>query len=540
MSIPKEPRQLMINIMYLVLTAMLALNVSAEIFNAFKIVDKGLIKSNKALEESNDALPEAIRDGAKKKNTLEKYAELIDPARSAASDLNLYIDDIINELIDESGNINGVVDDEDYVFREGKKTTDLRGKKNKDVTTRILVTEGKGEELKQKLLDYRAATIAMADEEDRESFNNEIPAIVDDQTWRDKYNVAEGQQSGKGGKNWSFFNFRQMPVQAVLPILRKFQNDVISTESAFLNYLATKVGTTKDLVIDKFTVVSAPEKTYVINGETFTTDVFISASASQESNTGMTLSVNGRQLPINEDGVATFIQTANGVGKKSYRVDGTVTNPVTGEVQSFTKTYEYEVGERSAAISAAKMNVFYIGVENPVEVSVAGVPSNQVQVSMGGSGGGNINKNSDGTYTVNVSTPTPLGQFAKVNVSAPGFNASKDFRVKRIPDPVPKLSKSRGGAMSSGEFKAQGGIRPELEHFDFDAKCDIVGFQVVRVPRRADAEIAINRGGRYVQDSERVVNKATAGDRFFFENIKCKCPGDPAPRDLGTMSFTIK
>lgn len=94
--------------------------------------------------------------------------------------------------------------------------------------------------------------------------------------------------------------------------------------------------------------------------------------------------------------------------------------------------------------------------------------------------------------------------------------------------------------MSSGEFKAQGGITPALENFDFDAKCDIVGFQVVRVPKRADAIIAINRGGRYVAEASRVVTKATAGDRFFFENIKCKCPGDPAPRDLGTMSFSIK
>ncbi len=534
MSIPKEPRQLMINIMYLVLTAMLALNVSAEIFNAFKIVDKGLVKSNKALEESNDALPEAIRDGAKKKNTLAKYAELIDPARAQAGEMNKYIDDLIEELIDQSGNINNVFDDGDYVYRDGVKTTDLRGKKNTDVTTRILVREGRGEELKSKLVGFTENILDMADDEDRESLSKEIPSIVDDKTWKDKYGDKKGEYS------WSKFNFSHMPVQAVLPILRKFQNDVISTESSFLNYLAGKVGTTKDLVVDKFTVVSAPEKTYVINGETFSTEVFLSASASKESNTGMTLSVNGTPLSIDENGVASFSQRANGVGKKSYTVDGTITNPVTQEVQRFTKTYEYEVGERSAAISASKMNVFYIGVDNPVEVSVAGVPSNQVQVSMGGSGGGVIKKNGDGTFTVNVTSPTAINQFAKVNLSAPGFNASKDFRIKRIPDPVPKLSKSRGGSMSSGEFKAQGGIIPALEGFDFDARCDIVGFQAVRVPRRADPEIAINRGGSYTPESKRIVSKAVAGDRFFFDNIKCKCPGDIAARDLGNMSFTIK
>ena len=533
MSIPKEPRALMINIMYLVLTAMLALNVSAEIFNAFKIVDKGLIKSNEALVQSNDALPQAIRDGAKKKNTLAKYAELIDPARSQAKEMNDYLEDIMHKLIDMSGNQNGSYDEGDYVEKDGKPTTNLRGKKNKDVTTRMLVKEGVGEEMKQKLNDFRAGILAMVDEEDRASMEAQLPTIIDDKTWKDKY-------AGKTGNHtWSSFNFKQMPVQAVLPILRKFQNDVISTESSFLNYLAGEVGTTTDVVIDKFTVVSAPEKTYVIKGEPFKTDVFISASASAESNTGMALSVNGRPLTLDADGVGSFTQNASSVGKKSYKVEGSVTNPVTGEVQRFNKTYEYEVGERSATISASKMNVFYIGVDNPVEVSVAGVPSNKVKVDMTG-GGGTISRNGDGTYKVNVKKPTTPGNFAKVNISAEGFTASKDFRVKRIPDPVPKLSKSRGGAMPSGEFKVQGGVIPALEGFDFDAKCNIAGFRVVRVPRRADPEVANNPTGRYGADAKRIVAKATAGDRYFFENIKCKCPGDIAPRDLGTMTFSIR
>ena len=110
----------MINIMYLVLTAMLALNVSAEIFNAFKIVDKGLIKSNEAIVESNDALPDLIRDGAKKKSTLAKYADLIDPARDQAGEMNDFIENIIHKLIDMSGDQDGSYGDGDYVFKDGK------------------------------------------------------------------------------------------------------------------------------------------------------------------------------------------------------------------------------------------------------------------------------------------------------------------------------------------------------------------------------------------------------------------------------------
>ncbi|MEL6124524.1 MAG: hypothetical protein AAFR14_12475, partial [Bacteroidota bacterium] len=319
MSIPKEPRQLMINIMYLVLTAMLALNVSAEIFNAFKIVDKGLIKSNEALQANNEALPTAIRDGAKKKSTLATYAERIDPIRDQSKDIATEIDDLIETLIDQSGDQNGVYDDGDYVIKDGKRT-ELRGKKNKDATTRLLVNDGVGEELKTKLLAYRDNMLALIDEEDRDQFETEIPEIVDDKTWKDKY-------PNNPNYDWSTFNFKQMPLQAVMPILRKFQNDVISTESAMLNYLAGKVGTTTDVVIDKFTVLSAPEKTYVINGETFKTDVVLTAAASKESNTSLNLKVNGQPLQIDEDGVASWTQRANGVGKKSYTVEGSIVNP---------------------------------------------------------------------------------------------------------------------------------------------------------------------------------------------------------------------
>ena len=534
MSIPKEPRQLMINIMYLVLTAMLALNVSAEIFNAFKIVDKGLIKSNEALQANNEAILPTIRDGAKKTKELARYETLIEPAQQASAEISKEIQDVIEKLIDDSGNQNGVYDDEDYVYKDGKKTSTLRGKKNKDVTTRYLVKDGKGEDLKAKLLAYREQILSLVDEDDRASFANEIPTIIDDKTWQEK--AATKSQNVQF--DWSTFNFKQMPVQAVLPIFRKFQNDVISTEATFLNYLAKKVGG-KELVFDQFAVVSSPERTYVINGEKFETEVFLSASASAKSNTGIALTVNGKSLTPNSNGVATFSETARGVGKKKYTVKGTITDPITNKTTPFERTYEYEVGERSAAISAAKMNVFYIGVDNPVEVSVAGVSSSQVKVSMGGQGGGNISKNSDGTYNVKVSRPTKKGEFAKVNLSAPGFDAHKDFRVKRIPDPIPKLGNNRSGKLGSGTFKVQKGVIPVLEGFDFDAKCNISGFQLVRAPKRSDPEFAVNPGGSFGGDAKRLISKAVPGDRFFFDNIKCKCPGDAAPRDLGSMSFVL-
>ncbi len=521
MSIPKEPRQLMINIMYLVLTALLALNVSAEIFNAFKMVDKGLIKSNTALDDKNNAVPQLIRDAAKKQGSFQVYADKIDPIREKSSEIVTYIEDLKNTMI----NVQGYKKDK----VTGAMTDDLIGKKDKEITTRMLVYEGKGEELKAKLEQYRVDILELIDEEEREAFTKEIAVQIDEETWK-----------AKGKNSWSEMNFKQMPLQAVLPIFTKFINDVKSTEAAALNNLATKVGAgdTK-VVLDKYTVVSAPDKSYIIKGEKYRTEVFLSAGASADSKTGISVAVNGKSLPLNKDGVGVYETTPGSLGKKSYTASASIKNPVTGEVKSFKKEFSYEVGERSVTVSPLKMNVFYIGVDNPVAVSAAGVASNEIKVSMTGAGGGTINKAS-GNYNVKVTRPTKKGEFAYINISAPGLTEKREFRVKRIPDPVPKLGKARGGAMPSGQFQAQPGVFPVLEGFDFDAKCGITEFVVVRAPKRQDVQIVRNKGGKYTGEAASVIKKAKAGDRYFFENIKCKCPGDAAARNIGQMVFNIK
>ena len=296
MSIPKEPRQLMINIMYLVLTALLALNVSAEIFNAFKVVDKSMEKSNKALEEASNKLPQAIKDGAKKRESLAKYAERVDPTRQYATELNDYIQNIIDTMITSTG---GYLPDPET----GQITDHLKGEKNKDVTTRMLVDKGVGEELKAKILEYRAKFISLLDTADQITYAKDIALDIDDETWKKKKK-----------KSWSEMNFNHMPLQAALPILRKFQNDVKNSEATILNYLATQVGTTTDVVLDKFTVVSAAKKSYVIKGEPYEADIFLSAFAGADSKTGISISVDGRSLPTDAEGVAKYTATPNAVG----------------------------------------------------------------------------------------------------------------------------------------------------------------------------------------------------------------------------------
>ncbi len=516
MSIPKEPRQLMINVMYLVLTALLALNVSAEIFNAFDMVDKGLVKANDALDSANKDMPSQIKKSAEKGPQFKTYADRVDQVAAISKEGSDYVNGIKQFLVDTSGG-----------YEEFEGVTKLKAQRDYDVTTRLLVDKGKGMELKDKMMDIRGKFLALVDEADRKEFEGKLPINIDDETWKKSTNKKA---------NWADFTFGHMPLGATMPIFSKFTNDIKSSEAAVLNYLAGKVGLTEEVVLDQFRVVSSPKKSYITKGEKFETEVFLSASAGKTSNTGIKISVNGANLPVDDAGAAKWSATPGDVGVKKYEAVASVYNPITKETKQYRQAFEYEVGEKSYTISASKMNVFYLGVDNPVEISVAGVPSAQIKVSMSG---GDLSRNGDGTYTVKA-TGAP-GSKAVINVSAPGISGSKEFRIKRIPDPTPMLGgKERGGKVGNGTFKGYSAIIPILEGFDFDAKCNLAGFTLVRVAKRQDPEFAVNRGSRIEGPAAALQAKANPGDKFIFQDVKCKCPGDVADRNLGQLVFDVQ
>jgi len=498
---------------------MLALNVSAEIFNAFKIVNDGLEQSNKVLDDANAPIPSQIATLAKAESRLQVYADRAKPVRDLSKETTDYIREIFDLMVDDAGDKNGAHDEGDYKMDGDKKK--MMGIKDKDVTTRNLIDNGKGEELKAKLLDVKSKFMEFIDEEDRPGFEANIAIDVNEEDWQDAKKSS-----------WSEYNFSHMPLGAVQPMFTKWINDVKGTEAATLNYLLSKMGG-ETVVFDKFQVVSAPAKSYIIEGETFKTDVFLSASASSASNTKVDISVNGQKMPV-KDGVATFTQTAGKSGVQKYSATIKLTNPVTGKVETVNGNFEYEVGRRSVAVSLDKMNVFYIGVDNPITVSAAGVNSNELKVNASGV---TLTPNGKSKYIVK---PTKPGT-ASITVSGGGLAPTKfDYKVKRIPDPVVKLGKATGGNIKSGIFKAMPGLIPWLENFDFEAKCQIQGFEVTRVAKRADPVVGTNSGGSFSGKAANMIKAAKAGDLFLFENIKGKCPGDSAGRDLGSLSFKIK
>jgi len=543
MSIPKEPRQLMINLMYLVLIAMLALNVSAEIINAFFALDKGnkesIVTMDNQLDETQKGLVKLLNDDAKAE--FRPILPAVERVRQLSTDFNQYVEEWRGTLIDAAGNNDGELNDEDYIEDHGSLKP--KGKKNKDVTTRLLVDQGGGEELKARILETRTQMLetftqlvqeygnevfGLSEEEIQNtiaSMESNLTLNVDDTEW----------QESEDKKSWSEFKFKQMPLAAVLPILSKMQADATTSEAALVNKMAEFSGG-RVVEFDAFVPVVSAKKSYVIAGEPFEADISVGTYSSQIDPSDISISVNGSNLEVGDDGKANYSTRTSSTGVKTLNLKVAVRNPLTGEVVEGEDTYQYEVGRRSVAVSADKMNVFYIGVDNPVSVSAAGVSTNDLQVS--GTGGGiNMRRTNTGKYNVTVSQPGD----AKVVVSGGGLERTTfDFRVKRIPDPVPRLGNLDGGSVPNGTFKAQGGLIAWLDDFDFDARCEIQGYNLVRVPKRQDAIQSMNPGASYNSTSQRLAQAATPGDIYYFENIKARCPGDKAGRPLPSIAFQIK
>ncbi len=509
MSLPKQPRQLMITLMYLVLLAMLALNVSAEIMNAFLTLDQGIGNSNSIVDSSNEQIMNSIAKQAKAYKKYAKYQTAAEKTRTISGEMN----EKLIALRDELFSLAGGPDPENPVRPVRYK--------DKDIAAKLLIKEGKGEELREQVIETRNQLLQLIkDPKEREALESSLPLEIPE--------IPEGSDKA----TWSESSFDQMPVVAVMPMFNKLINDVKTSETAILNHFFKKAKGT-NYVPDAFEVVVATDKGYVIRGESLKGEIFL-GSYSSSNNNKMSVTIDDKSYPVS-NGKASFDLKPGGLGKQEHTAVVTMKNPLTGKTSTFRKKFDYEVGERSVTVAAEKMNVLYVGVENPIAVSAAGTNSTQLNVKAEGTPLTKINS------TKFMAKPTTPGK-ATITVSGGGLPPSSfEYRIKKIPDPIVKLGKKKGGRISKAEFKAHKGPVPFLENFDFKAECRIQGFELVRVPKKGgDARREVNSGGKYNSRVQSLVNQADFDDTYYFNELKVRCPGDTNSRELNGMIFTIK
>lgn len=492
MALPKEPRQKMINLMYLVLTALLALNVSSEILNAFKVVDKSLRDSNTTLTSANSTLYKSLESKVADPVTREKAtiwnAKALQ-AQKLSADMYNYIDQIKTDLKKQAGSkmVNG---------QEQFKEDDL------EAATRLFGNgdggKNLGPELEKRLLQYRRDMLNI-DPEIRVQFEKTLP--IDTMPVR-------GQDGNP--KPFTEAYFHMTPTVAGLTLLSKFQNNVKNAENQVVAYAHSKVGEVK-VKFDKTGVLIGQSSNYVMPGQ----EIQVTAGIGAYSSAAVPqISINGSGVPV-VDGVGTYKFQASGGG--AHTVPVTIRyKDQDGNDKTETKNVEYVVGTPGgAAVMLDKMNVFYIGVDNPVTI---GSPTgwDKTKVSMSG---GSITQKSGSAWNVRVSAIGP----ASIMVNADNKPSQFSFRVKRIPDPVFKVGSGRP-RVPAVEFKNQQFARAELENFDFDLRYSVVSatvyFSGAGFPNVATASIS---GGSLAGLSS-YMSRCGPGTVVTFDNVKVSGP----------------
>lgn len=506
MALPKEPRQKMINMMYLVLTALLALNVSAEIINAFKTVDNSLLKSNSTLTASTDVIYKSFDESLKDEKTRDKaeiWKPKADQVKALSGQLNAYIEELKNKLKKES----------QYNEETGE------GISNLDAATRLMDTQGEGEKLRAALEKYKKDILAV-DPEVAKNFQSKLPIDVE----------KPKSATGKDDENLSWTNayFHMTPTIAAMTILSKFQNDVKNTENKVSGYLFEKIGGVV-FKLDKFEPMVATSSTYLMPGEQLELKAGLGAfNASVKPQ----VLVNGTPATVNENGVAEIKMPAGGSGGHNIKVDIKYLDPNTGKEEVASKTIEYTVGQPSGvAVMADKMNVLYVGVPNPLTIT-AGAGSEKVSAV---SSNGSITKGSGSKYTASPSSPGT----ADIDVRVEGKSAGKvSFRVKYLPPATGMVGTFEGGQVPTAQFKAMGGVRAMLQNSEFEANYTVLSYTIADLSA-ADYNPIANNGPVWTGAAQALVTNLKPGRGVYIDNIKAKGP-DNRVITLKPMSFILR
>jgi gliding motility-associated protein GldM len=507
----------MINLMYLVLTALLALNVSSEILNAFKVVDKSLMVSNENINTANKTLYTSLDEKLKDPVTSEKakpWHERANKAKSLSVELSTYIDSLKIRLKREA-DLQMVKNEESGMEEEKFKEDDL------EAATRLFGNgEGggnQGEEFKKRLIEYRKAMLAI-DPSIAKEFATTFP--VDD--------PSQVKVKAKNGKEMEvdFTNayFHMTPTVAALTLLSKFQNNVKNAENAVVTYCHNQVGAVK-VVYDEFTALVGQTSNYLMPGE----EMEITAGVGAYSKAAKPeISIGGSSLPLGVDGRAAKKFNVSGSGQQSQKVLVTYTKPDgTKERKEFD--VKYTVGTPGvAAVSPDKMNVLYYGIDNPITIG-SPVGWDKTSISMTG---GTIS-GSGPSRTIRTSTAT-----GKAIVKVTTDKGSKDFEFRCFPIPPPKFKVADGKVrMPAVIFKSQTACRADLENFYFDLRYTVVSATVYFSGANFPSVKIGNLTGSSLEGLKNYISQCGPGSVITFDNIKVSGPDGTRPIDAVSIAL---
>lgn len=508
----------MINLMYIVLTAMLALNVSSDVLNGFTQVEEGLTRTNSNVEQRNAAILHTLEAFAEQNPDKGKpWYDKAREVRRITEGVYLQIDSIKQLIVREADGDDGDV-------------RDIRNRDNLEAASVVMLSGSrpKGATLRMTIESYREyISSLMVDSVKR---NNIQKALSTDPVLR---------QGTLGKQSWEESKFDNQPVVAAVTLLTKLQNDVKYAEGEALQTLLANVDA-GDVRVNELNAFVIPQSRFVMRGGKYSANIVLAAVDTTQR---PVVYVNGSRLG-NDRGLYELSPGATGTfDYKGYlevpHGDGTVSR------HPFQSSYT--VIEPTATVSATMMNVLYAGIDNPISISVPGVAMNGVSATMTN---GSLTRSGDHW----VAHPSKVGEEAVVTVNAEMDGrqmtvASTKFRVRKLPDPTPYIAykdangntshyKGGGRGLSKTFLLNAPGIEAAIDDDLLNIQFKVLSFETVFFDSMGNAIPEVSQGSQFSQRQKDSFRRLSRGKRFYISRVKAVGP-DGITRDLAPIEVIV-
>lgn len=492
----------MINLMYVVLMAMLALNVSSDVLEGFKRVDEGLSRTKDNSATQNEAIYKELEDAMKQNpEKTRQWYEKARLVRQMSDSLYMLAENLKWEIVREADG-----DDADL--------NEIKGRDNLEAATHVMLAPGvgKGSKLKKAIESYRDGITAMINDETQKN-------IIKSDLSTDVPKKAQLM-----GKNWEEYMFENMPVAAAVTQLTKLQTDVRHAEGEMLHQLVANIDV-KDVRVNEIQALVIPTAQTVVRGGKFSAQIIMAAvdtTQRPEIYVGNTLlkSENGRY--------ETICGSTGDFTLKGYLV----MKNGNGETIRREFSQPYTVVEPSATVSATMMNMLYAGYQNPISVSVPGVPSNRISLSMTN---GNLTKKDGSNY---VAVPSKVGEDVTFTVTAQNEGRQQEmgrftFHVRKLPDPTGYLqytdskgnsTRFKGGRISKQAIVAAGGIGAAIDDGLLDISFRVLGFETLFVDNMGNVVPEVSSSASFTPNQLTRIRSLSRGKLFNISRIRVVGP----------------
>ncbi len=518
-----SPRQKMINLMYIVLMAMLALNVSTEVLNGFSIVEESLNRTIlNSTKENTSIFNEIKRMMDKNPEKVKEWFSMATIVRNMSDSLYNYAQQLKTAIVKEADGKNG-------------NPLNIKNKDDIEPATFIMLSpkSGQGHKLFNAINSYRERILKFVDDPlKKEIIASNLSTIVPHKTLN---------------KNWEEYMFEDMPVAAAVTLLSKLQSDIRYAEGEVLHNLVANIGL-KDLRINKVQALVVPSQTRLFPGETLNAKMFMAAVDSTQQ---PQVYVNGKLIKGNSINIK-----ATSPGK--HNISGfIIIKDITGNIikRKFSQEYWVIGGpkpkqfinpigmqktppfEKMATIAADLMNVLYAGFDNPITISIPNTAQNDISASITG---GSIVSRGGGKYIVR---PHSVGNNVSISVSSKGcFIGKYEFRVRRLPDPSPYILRGderfKTGALSKANLMAASGIHAAIDDGLLDIPFTVNSFRIVFFDNLGNAVPISSNGAYFSTQQKEQFRHLSRNKRFYITNIVVHGP-DGTTRTLNGRNMEV-